>query len=126
MDQIQSVKSELRLRQWAKIIAECQASTQTVKSWCEDNDIHIKTYYYWLRKIRECALENTPICQTSNLATSSTADTPVTFRPLEVQSPVSGMQAAVILHLPQATVEVAPGTDQQTLEAVLLAPRSTC
>ena len=53
MDQIQSVKSELRLRQWAKIIAECQASTQTVKSWCEDNDIHIKTYYYWLRKVRE-------------------------------------------------------------------------
>lgn len=44
MDQIQSIKAELRLRHWAKVIAECQASTQTVKAWCEANDIHIKTY----------------------------------------------------------------------------------
>ena len=44
MDQIQSVKAELRLRHWAKVIAECQVSTQTVKAWCEANDIHIKTY----------------------------------------------------------------------------------
>lgn len=125
MDQIQSVKSELRLQHWAKIIAECQASTQTVKSWCQANDIHIKTYYYWLRKVRQRTLENVPACRSDNLP-ASPADTPLTFRPLEVQSPVSDMQAAVIVHLPQATLEVAPGTDQQTLEAVLLALRSVC
>ena len=51
---------------------------------------------------------------------------PVVFKQLEVQSPVSGMQAAVIIHLPQATVEVNAGTDQQTVEAVLLALKSVC
>ena len=125
MDQIQSVKSELRLQHWAKIIAECQASTQTVKAWCEANDIHIKTYCYWLRKLRQRTLDSMPACQNSNLATAP-AETPLTFRPLEVESPVSGMKAAVIVHLPQATLEVASGTDQRTLEAVLLALRSTC
>ena len=65
MDQIQSVTAELRLQHWAKIIAECQASTQTVKAWCEANDIHIKTYYYWLRKLRQRTLESIPSCQSS-------------------------------------------------------------
>ena len=125
MDQIQSVKTELRLQQWAKIIAECQASTQTVKDWCETNGIHIKSYYYWLRKLRQRTLENAPVCQDNGLTTGP-SETPLTFRPLEVRSPVSEMQAAVIVHLPRATVEVAPGTDQQTLEAVLLALNSIC
>ena len=38
----------------------------------------------------------------------------------------SGMQAAVVVHLPMATVEVAQGTDRQTVEAVLLALKSVC
>ena len=36
------------------------------------------------------------------------------------------MQAAVIIHLPQAIVEVTSGTDQQTVEAVLMALKSVC
>ena len=51
---------------------------------------------------------------------------PVVFKALEVTSSVNGMQAAVIVHLPQATVEIAQGTDQQTVEAVLLALKSVC
>lgn len=125
MDQIQSVKTELRLQQWAKIIAECQASTQTVKAWCKANGIHVKTYYYWLRKLRQRTLENVPVCQNNALMPDPT-EAPVTFRPLEVRSPIPEMQAAVIVHLPRATIEVAQGTDQQTLEAVLLALNSVC
>lgn len=95
----------------------------TVKAWCELHDINIKTYYYWLRKIRKAALEKSPVPAASLPVRK---DDPVTFRKLEVQSPVSGMQAAIIVHLPQATLEVAQGTDQNTVEAVLLALKSVC
>ena len=51
---------------------------------------------------------------------------PVVFKQLEVQTPVAGTQAAVIIRLPFATVEVAEGTSQATVEAVLLALRCLC
>ena len=107
MDQVSIAKSELRFQQWTKLVAECQSSQMTVKAWCELNNINIKTYYYWLHKIRAKALGNAPVPAVSQ--EPAAIEPPVKFRKLEVQTPVSGMQAAVIVHLPQATVEVAQG-----------------
>ena len=61
MDQVSIAKSELRFQQWTKLVAECQSSQMTVKAWCELNNINIKTYYYWLHKIRAKALGNAPV-----------------------------------------------------------------
>lgn len=52
MDKIANVKSQLRLPKWAQIFSDCQASDMTVAAWCEANNINIKSYYYWLRKVR--------------------------------------------------------------------------
>ena len=70
-------------------------------------------------------MENAPV-PASTLPAKAETEKPITFKQLEVQSPVSGMQAAVIIRLPSATVEVAQGTDQQTVEAVLLALKAVC
>jgi len=48
------------------------------------------------------------------------------FRKLEVQPPVMGMAPAVVVRLPNATIEVSNNASQCTLEAVLLALKSTC
>ena len=124
MDQVSIAKSELRFQQWTELIADRQSSGMTVKAWCALHDINEKTYYYWLHKIRKATLENSPVPVNSTLP--KVAETQISFKKLEVESPVSGMQAAVIVHLPQATLEVAQGTDQQTVEAVLLALKSIC
>ena len=125
MADVLAVRNEYRLQTWTEIIRECRESGLSNREFCAQRGIGEKTYYYWLRKLRQRTLDSMPACQNSNLATAP-AETPLTFRPLEVESPVSGMKAAVIVHLPQATLEVASGTDQRTLEAVLLALRSTC
>jgi len=58
MDKVTDVKSEFRLRQWTQIIQTCQASSMTVAAWCNRNNINIKSYYYWLRRIRSLARES--------------------------------------------------------------------
>ena len=124
MDQVTLVKNQYHLEQWTKLIQECQSSGMKVDDWCTANDVSHHAYYYWLHKIRAKALGNAPVPAVSQEPAS--IEPPVKFRKLEVQTLVSGMQAAIVIRLPQASVEVSAGTDQQTVEAVLRALRCIC
>ena len=52
MDQI---THQVRLANWKKIVEQCNNRPQgtTVKQWLIDNGISDKTYYYWLRRVRQ-------------------------------------------------------------------------
>ena len=114
MDEVSLVKTRYRKEQWQKLILECQKSGMNVEDWCAKHDVTKHAYYYWLRKLREEACENLQAAK------------PVPFKKLEVTAPVPNTLAAIIIHLPSATVEVREGTSQQTVEAVLLALRNIC
>ncbi|MCD8019521.1 MAG: IS66 family insertion sequence element accessory protein TnpB [Clostridiales bacterium] len=53
------ITHEIRLNHWMQIVEQCQARPegQSAKQWLTDNGICSKTYYYWLRKIRRLAYE---------------------------------------------------------------------
>lgn len=120
MDQVTLAKSEFRAKQWASIIKECQNSGQTIVSWCEEHQVSIKSYYYWLRKLRLRELEST------ELTVPQASKKPVTFKKLAVTASLPNVQAAVIIRLPNATLEINEGASQQTIQAVLLALQSVC
>ena len=121
MDQVTLAKNQMRADNWRSLIQECQQSGQTVVQWCQTNNINIKTYYYWLRKLRTQALAEKELP-----APVEHPEQSVAFKQLEVKSPITGTRAAVIIHLPNATLEVTEGTSQQTIQAVLLALQSVC
>lgn len=54
---------DVRHATWQSIIKQCQEHPKhtTVKQWCLENDIHEKSYYYWLRKFRKEAAEQMPV-----------------------------------------------------------------
>ena len=120
MDQVTLVKNQMRAENWRTLIEACQQSGQTVVNWCGQNNINIKTYYYWLRKLRTLELES------KELPVPVPEEKPIAFKKLEVQTPVANTQAAVIIRLSNATVEITEGTSQQTIQAVLLALQSVC
>ena len=125
MDVVTQTKGQIRAKQWSQQIADCQSSGQTVRTWCAEHGVNIKSYYYWLRKLRLQTISNLPVEVKHELQTSEKSD-PVSFRKLEVQVPLPDLQPAVIIRLPNATLEVVNGAMQQTVEAVLLALKSTC
>ena len=57
---ITTVKRNVQLQEWTKQIKEQQESGMTVKAYCVQNGINLKTYYYHLRKVREQCLESEP------------------------------------------------------------------
>lgn len=95
---------------------------RSITLYSKANQICEQTYYRNLRVLREAACSDFPI---SAIAESKKLST-VSFNKLEVQAPVTNTQAAVIIHLPAATIEVADGASQQTVEAVLLALKNIC
>ena len=133
MDTIPKIKHLVFLSKWAGLIQDCQMSGMTVQQWCATNNINVKTYYYWLKRVREQALLSLPqdsscndlqIKKNEQLAVNEIDK--VSFKKLEVVSPVTNMQPAVIIRLPQASIEVTNDATQRTVEAVLLALRSVC
>lgn len=124
MDKVTKVKKHLKAEQWKTLIAECQSSGMTVKSWCELNHICIATYYRNLHKLRMEVCEKHPEIYDNLPAIPE--EKPVTFEPLKVNVPLANTQAAVVIHLNQATLEVHQGADRETVEAVLLALKSIC
>ena len=123
MDQIQSVKKTVRLQMWQQRINEFNSSGMHLKDWLEQNNITKDTYYYWLRKCRNAEIDKLPAEVKSQLP--ATKDN-ISFKKLEVKTPLPNTQAAVIIHLPSATLEVTNGASKETVEAVLLALRSAC
>lgn len=48
---MKKISHEMNLKKWTQIVEECRNSGQTAKAWCEENNINIKTYYYWKRRV---------------------------------------------------------------------------
>ena len=53
MPTIREVKTELRHREWAEQIQECQSSGMTVTAWCKEKGISQHTYYSRLNRSEE-------------------------------------------------------------------------
>lgn len=119
MDQVSQVKRQFRTEEWKKRIAECQSSGMSVKAWCKENQLCEQTYYKYLKQFRQELCDQLPV-------SVAQPEKPVVFQKVEVQAPVPGTQAAVIIHLPSATLEIREGTSQQTIQAVLLALQNVC
>jgi transposase-like protein len=60
------VVQKYRLNQWAAIIRECRSSGQTVAAWCKDHNVNLKSYYYWLKRVRTAACEALPVLNSDN------------------------------------------------------------
>jgi hypothetical protein len=119
MDIVSETKAEFRLRQWTKIIQDCQASNLTATAWCSQNNVGIKSYYYWLRKIRLKA------CQLSEFQTPAIKQEIVPLQ-LNPQQCSSYAHPAVTIHLGSASIDIAEGTSQATIETVLRSLQSVC
>lgn len=108
MGDVLVMRSEYRLQQWAEMIRACRESGLSNKEFCRQNGISEKTYYYWLRRLRQVACENTQ---------------PKLVR-LEAAKEQEGEHCAILLRYKDAELEIQAGTDRDTITAVLQALKS--
>jgi hypothetical protein len=135
---VQEVKRRIRLREWAAQINECKQSGLTVKKWCKENGIYVKTYYNRMKKVREELLDPIATGDTAQMQGlagigQGLATVPLDLAgrvgsrpPKQVEAPVfaavpiprtSGEAATV--HIGAHFAEIHNGADTETLERVL-------
>ena len=117
MDRVRNLTREYRASQWAGIIKECRDSGQTIRSWCDENGIGEKSYYYWQRRLRENA------CQV--LEQSSTPGLPA-FAEVSISRASNPEAIAVTLRMGEITAEIHNRADPTTLEAVIRTLKILC
>ena len=55
MTEVLAIRLEYRLQQWAQVVKDCNASGLSNREYCRQHDISEKTYYYWIRRLRQAA-----------------------------------------------------------------------
>lgn len=113
------VTRNYRMNQWTEIIKECRSSGQTVSSWCAQNNINPKTYYYWLRRVREAACEALP-----SLSGVNGSIVPVNFPPEAATTTMSKHQASspgILLRFGSVTLELYNNTSTALIENTIRA-----
>ena len=117
MDNVTNTKIEFRIKQWTKIVQACQSSGMTGVAWCAQHDINIKSYYYWLQKLRSM------VCQAENLPAVSKEQSIV---PLSIKPNTTLAISAITIRLPAASIDINNGASRETIEAVLYAVKTIC
>ena len=101
MENVLQVRNEYRKQQWVEIIQDCQSSGLSKKEYCREHGISEKSYYYWLRKLRNAAAESIPQIVEMEVAAVTEEKVYIRFRGAELTLPA--------------------GTDVETIAAVLRA-----
>jgi hypothetical protein len=106
----------MNLQKWTQIVEECRNSGQTAVKWCAENNVNIKTYYYWQRKICNA------VC--NELAITNNVEKSPAFA--EVMIPVRSSEIAITLNLNNISLQIHNGADETVIAQTLRILKSIC
>jgi hypothetical protein len=112
------VVHKYRLSKWTAIIRECRSSGQTVAVWCSEHNINQKTYYYWLKRVRDAACEALPALNADNnsIVPVNIPHSAANTHPTDQKS-----STAMVVHLGSVTLEITNSASAVLIENTLKA-----
>ena len=113
-----SAKKQVNIQKWMEIIHQCRESGLSNQQWCEQNGVSLKSYYYWIAKIRKMAIENLPRKQTALSAPTEVQKEPV-FTPISDISHQSCKTAPVTIRVGNAAIEITTDAPEAMIQSVI-------
>ena len=109
---------QIRREQWSQIINNCLASGQSKKTWCRENGVCEKTFYYQQRIFRnEAYIEMKQLSVPAPVPQAP--ELPVAFvelKPTQVNSePVSAFQPDIVIRKGQLVLEISNSASPELL-----------
>ena len=130
--EILEAKQQVKLMQWSEMIHARMASGKTVKTWCKENGLNIKTYYYWLRKVRHAALQE-PAQEGVSFSIAEAARPVFAELPIRAASKNTDRQdstaigaCALTVRMGLVSIEINNGADPDVIAQTLHIVREIC
>lgn len=123
MNQLSIASHNHKIQLWISRISECQASNLTVADWCFEHNVSIKTYYYWMRKIKAEAFEALPAERKSKMLSQKPTSP---FAEVILPEQASANSCAIKLQVHGVVLEIQNGAAIETIEHTLRAVKSLC
>ena len=139
------LSSEYRMRRWAEIIKECNASGLSIKAYCESAGFHENTFFYWRKKLRETLISGMDNLETAAKGTTQTSynetEAPRTYITERISRPPAGWvsvgtkndngtgmhrHARITIRRGGWTITAGTGCDTALLAETLKAVSQTC
>ena len=116
----QKLSNQLRLREWANQIAECEHSGLPICQWCEENGIGYKNYYYRRRRVREEFIDRVGAETALALSKSSLVESKAPmFTELPLRAKTEAYGTAATVELGRYIAEIKNGADMETISGLL-------
>ena len=122
-------KKQVQIQFWLNAIHECRSSGLTNQAWCEQNNLSIKSYDYWIAKIRKLAIEDIPRknggSSLPGIASQAIRSSDEIFAEIPVPaSRRSSSDAAAVIRFDDIRIDISETVSTEFLVSVLKAVRS--
>ena len=123
---VQTVKQMLQMQKWAAQVKAHDESGQTVRQWCRENKVAVKSFYYHKKRVQEELLEtigvgNALLIPSVELSHCEKREKNFSKAPVfaELPIPQPKYQAAVTVRRNDIAVEIQNSADNGIVELVL-------
>lgn len=108
------ITHEMRLIQWTPIVRECRSSGMSVKSWCTENNVNEKQFFYWQRRVREEVYSVLEKTESKRQPTFVQLPAPV-----DSARNTSAFMADMVIHIGNNMIELSNTVSEELLSKVL-------
>lgn len=109
MGRIREIKKQVRHKEWAAMVQECQASGKRVDEWCQDNGVNVSTYYKRLSVLRTELIDGTEkqsiVPVSVSAAIADEADTVIPNAAISSRDKIIIRKNGIEIELPQSISE---------------------
>jgi len=116
----------MQIQQWAEQIKACEQSGKSVRQWCNENGVAIKTYYNHKKRVYEEMLETQEAKSTlqvieTRVMNMDGGDKESQTEPIftELQIPRPRYQTAITVRMGGVAVDIQNGADNEVINHVL-------
>lgn len=102
---------DVRLARWASLVQQCNESGLSKKTWCAQNQINEKSFYYWQRCVRKALYDKQT--STTSLVTGF-VEVPTIREPAVTPAPI-----AATIRMNSCSIEISHSASSEFLQQLL-------
>ena len=59
--------NDLKMQKWTGIVVNCNESGMSKTAWCRENNVSIKSFFYWQHKLRMKMIDSSPTTKATEI-----------------------------------------------------------